>query len=168
MSGSESPLLRLAFAAAATATLLCVVLLGATAGAVSGASGLFGGRASTALLTPPPAAKSSNGWPWGQCTWYVAIRRAEIGEPVTWGGDAWQWLANAAAMGWPETSTPSPGEIAVYIRGGQYDAQYGHVAFVIAATATGYTVAEANVDGLGVVDTRVIAWPDPQVAGFIE
>ena len=57
---------------------------------------------------------------------------------------------------------------AVYLRGGSYDSRYGHVALVVAAWPAGYVVAEANYDGLGVIDTRSIAWPDPQVAGFIK
>jgi surface antigen len=163
-SGESGSPLRLAAAVAGGLVLLVAVLVGAAAGAVGyAASGLLGGG--------PPAASApstvANGWPWGQCTWYVALRRAEMGEPVTWGGDAWQWLANAAAQGKPETSIPAPGEIAVYVRGGSYDSRYGHVALVVAAWPAGYVVAEANYDGLGVIDTRSIAWPDAQVAGFI-
>jgi surface antigen len=90
-----------------------------------------------------------------------------MGEPVTWRGDAWQWLANAAVQGTPEASTPAPGEIAVYRRGGSYDSRYGHVALVVAVGPGGYTVGEANFHGLGVIDMRSISWPDPQIAGFI-
>ncbi len=163
-SGEGGSLLRLAAAVAGGLVLLVAVLVGAAAGAVGdAASGALGGP----RPVPPAAATVANGWPWGQCTWYVALRRAEMGEPVTWGGDAWQWLANAAAQGKPETSIPAPGEIVVYLRGGSYHSRYGHVALVVASWPGGYTVAEANYGGLGVVDTRSIPWPDQQVAGFI-
>jgi surface antigen len=90
-----------------------------------------------------------------------------MGVPVTWGGDAWEWLANAAAEGKLTSSAPLPGEIVVYRRGGPYDPRYGHVALVIAVSPTSYTVSEANYYGLGVIDERSIPWPDPHVAGFI-
>jgi surface antigen len=120
------------------------------------------------LSGPQPTGRSPvNGWPWGQCTWYVAARRAAVGAPVTWAGDAWQWLAAAQAEGVQATTMPRAGEIAVYRRGGRYDASYGHVALVVAVTNVSYTVAEAHYRGLGVVGTRTIRWPDPLVAGFI-
>ena len=86
-SGEGGSPLRLAAAVAAGLLLLVAVVLGAAAGAIGdAASGVLGG--------PRPASSATstvvNGWPWGQCTWYVALRRAEMGEPVTWGGDAWQ------------------------------------------------------------------------------
>jgi len=156
--------MRLAAAVVGGLLLLVAVVVGAAAGAVGdAASGVLGG--------PGPASSATstvvNGWPWGQCTWYVALRRAEMDEPVTWGGDAGQWLANAAAQGRPESSIPAPGEVVVYLRGGSYDSRYGHVALVVAAWSARYMVAEANYDGLGVIDTRSIPWPDQQVAGFI-
>jgi peptidoglycan DL-endopeptidase CwlO len=163
--GSASPL-RLAAGTLVVAVVLAVVLIAAAAGAVvEGVAGI----AEPAGLTLPPISGQSNesGWPWGQCTWFVALRRAEMGEPVTWGGDAWEWLANAEAQGKPTSSAPLPGEIVVYRRGGPYDPRYGHVALVVAVSPTGYTVSEANYSGLGVIDMRSIAWPDPHVAGFI-
>ena len=111
----------------------------------------------------PPA----TGWPWGECTWYVAAQRSEMGAPVTWSGDAWEWIANAQAQGVQLTTMPRRGEIVVYARGHGYDASAGHVAIVTAITDTSYTVSEANVKGLGVVDSRTIAWPDDHVEGFV-
>lgn len=165
MSGQRgvSPL-RVGAAIASVLVLLVVLALGAAAGVVGAATGLLGGSSRSALAVGRPEV---NGWPSGQCTWYVAAERAQMGEPVTWRGDAWQWLANAAAQGRPETSSPAPGEIAIYRRGGSYDARYGHVALVVAVGPGGYTVGEANFYGLGVIDMRSISWPDPQAAGFI-
>jgi surface antigen len=142
-------------------------MIGAAAGvALRVVSGGFLGSGAVVVTVPPRA--PVNGWPWGQCTWYVAEVRAAMGEPVTWSGDAWQWLENARAQGYATMMTPMPGEIAVYRRGGHYDPRYGHVAIVVAVSAGGYTVAEANYYGLGVVDTRLVTWPDAQLAGFIQ
>ena len=44
---------------------------------------------------------------------------------------------------------------------------YGHVGIVIAVAPSSYTVAEMNYRGEGVVDQRIVAWPDPDVEGFI-
>lgn len=163
--GSASPL-RVAAGTLVVVVVLAVVLIAAAAGAV--VEGVVGIAEPAGLTLPPISSQTEvTGWPWGQCTWYVALRRAEMGEPVTWGGDAWQWLAHAEAQGKPTSSLPLPGAIVVYRRGGPYDPLDGHVALVVAITPTSYTVSEANYYGLGVIDTRSIAWPDPHVAGFI-
>jgi len=158
--------LRSAALAAAAAVVLAMVVISAAAGAVVES---LAGIATPAQLTSGSGSSQAAvaGWPWGQCTWYVALRRAQMGEPVTWGGDAWEWLANAEAQGKPTSSVALPGEIVVYRRSGPYDPRYGHVALVIAVSATSYTVSEANYYGLGVIDERSIPWPDPHVAGFI-
>jgi len=62
---------------------------------------------------------------------------------------------------------PRSGEIAVYQPGSGYDSGYGHVALVTDVSDTSYTVSEMNHQGLGVVDSRTIAWPDPHLEGFI-
>jgi len=163
--GSSSPL-RLAVGAVLAVVVLAIVLIAAAVGAVvEGVAGITDPAGTTSASTSSQVAVA--GWPWGQCTWYVALRRAQMDEPVTWGGNAWEWLANAEAQGKPTTSMPLPGEIVVYRRGGPYDPLDGHVALVVAITPTSYTVSEANYYGLGVIDTRSIAWPDPHVAGFI-
>jgi len=162
-SASASPL-RAAVLAAGVAALFVIVLIAAGAGAAVAALGGIANPGHTVRSELQPTAA---GWPWGQCTWYVAIRRAQMAEPVTWGGNAWEWLANATAKGKPETSIPAPGEIVVYRRGGSYDPRYGHVALVIGFGPGSYTVSEANYYGVGVIDARSISWPDPQVAGFI-
>jgi len=158
--------LRLAAGAAVAAMVLAIVLIAAAVGAV--VEGVAGITHPPGVSTAPSSGQAAvAAWPWGQCTWYVAVRRAQMGEPVTWGGDAWGWLVNAEAQGKQNSSVPLPGEIVVYQRGGPYDPRYGHVALVVAVTPAGYTVSEANYYGLGVIDTRSIAWPDPHVAGFI-
>jgi surface antigen len=102
-------------------------------------------------------------FPWGQCTWYVASRRAV----TPWGGDAGQWLA-AAAPYRPEGDVPIAGAIVVF--------DYwplGHVGYVESVSSDGtFEISEMNYSGVpgggfGRVDDRVIQPNDPSVVGFI-
>lgn len=115
-----------------------------------------------ALAGVPAGGYSTGTFPWGQCTYWAAFNRK-----VTWNGDAWQWVSNAAAQGATITATPAVGEIVVYDRGHGYDSSAGHVALVVASSPSSYTISEMHYVGLGVVDTRTIAWPDSHVLGFI-
>ena len=100
-------------------------------------------------------------FPWGQCTWYVASLR-----DVTWGGDAWEWLITAAARGKQEGIIPKVGAIVVFGPGKGYS-PLGHVAYVeLVVGPTSFIVDEANVDGLGIVDQRLIS-SLTDVEGFI-
>ena len=98
-------------------------------------------------------------FPYGQCTYYVATR-----VPVTWAGNAWQWLGNAQAAGWPTGATPRPGAILV-----DWESRYyGHVAYVESVNADGsFVVSEMNYVGWGVIDTRVIRLGQVPLLGFI-
>ncbi|MGH7746886.1 MAG: CHAP domain-containing protein [Candidatus Dormibacteria bacterium] len=118
----------------------------------------------TTYADAPLGAGGLDDFPAGECTYYVAQHRE-----VTWSGNADEWLANASAAGATTSTAPSVGAIAVYGPGGhgQYSLAYGHVALVTGVTATSYTVSEMNYAGPGVVDSRTIAWPDPDVLGFI-
>ena len=108
--------------------------------------------------------------PPGECTsWAAALWPGHHGRGVTWSGDAWEWLANAAAQGYATSSTPTLGAIAVWPRHyipGNDATQYGHVAVVTAVASTTYTVTEMNVLGTFRVDTRTIDLPGDQ-AGFL-
>jgi len=118
----------------------------------------------TTYAAAPLGVGGADNFPSGECTYYVAQHR-----DVTWSGNADEWLRNASAHGVTTSTAPSVGAIAVYAPGGhgQYSLAYGHVALVTGVTATSYTVSEMNHAGLGVVDTRTVAWPDPDVLGFI-
>jgi len=90
-------------------------------------------------------------YPWGQCTWYVASLRN-----VYWSGNAWQWAATASAAGRPEGMTPRVGSMVVFGPGHGYSG-FGHVAYVVSVQGgSSFTVDEANMLGLGVVDQRQI------------
>ena len=142
---------------------ICVVLFFST----------FVGATTAAVATTPrdapakqlfawvPAGGFPDAFPYGQCTWWAAYNRQ-----VTWGGNARDWLENAKAQGVATSDYPSVGAIVVYQPGGDYSS-YGHVAIVTQVTPRSYTVSEMNAPVWGKVSTRVIAWPDPQVQGFI-
>ena len=99
---------------------------------------------------------------WGQCTWYVASL-----VDVTWGGDAWEWVSAAAARGKPEGMAPKPGAIVVWSPNGGGSGAIGHVAYVeTVVSPTSFLIDEANWEGLGVVDKRLISSLDG-VEGFI-
>ena len=122
-----------------------------------------------ALPAPPPAGLFAwvpqGGYPdafsYGECTWWAAYN-----HKVTWGGDARDWITNARARGVATADVPSAGAIVVYRPGGAYSA-LGHVAIVVAVSDGLYTVSEMHAPNWGVVSTRVLLWPDPNVLGFI-
>jgi CHAP domain len=127
---------------------------------------------------PPPALPyvPSAGYPDGFCspagectTWAAYLWPGHGGRGVTWSGDAWEWLANAAAQGYATSGTPSPGAIVVWPRrdvSGSDATRWGHVAVVLDVGSTSYTVTEMNVVGQYRVDIRVVGLPGTQ-AGFI-
>ncbi|MBV8444873.1 MAG: CHAP domain-containing protein [Candidatus Dormibacteraeota bacterium] len=103
----------------------------------------------------------SDGFPYGQCTYYVATRRN-----VTWGGNAWTWWFAAAGIR-PEGHVPVEGAIAVF-RGGWA----GHVAYVEHVNPDGsFIVSEMNYyadgGGWGRVDHRLVSGDDAWLMGFI-
>jgi len=114
-------------------------------------------------MVPPSAMNptGSDGFPWGQCTWYVASRR-----DVSWAGNAWLWYAAAAGVR-PEGHVPVQGAIAVFDIGWA-----GHVAYVEHVNPDGsFVVSEMNFygtgGGWGHVDRRTIVAGDQSVTGFI-
>jgi len=128
--------------------------LAAAEGQQAASVGLSGVDAALPGGSVPPFAFGPrvDNFAWGQCTWYVASLR-----DVTWGGDAWQWIATAGAQGKPEGMTPKPGSIVVFAPGNGSSA-VGHVAFVeTVASPNSFIVDEANVYGLGVVDKRLVS-----------
>ena len=114
-------------------------------------------------MVPPSTLNptGSDGFPWGQCTWYVASRR-----DVTWAGNAWLWYAAAAGIR-PEGRVAVQGAIAVFHLGWA-----GHVAYVEHVNPDGsFVVSEMNFygtgGGWGRVDRRTIAANDWTITGFI-
>ncbi len=123
----------------------------AAAAAAAAAAGEGAARVLDGALRPFAFGPIFDDYPWGQCTWYVASLRN-----VYWSGNAWQWAATAQAAGRPEGRTPRVGSLVVFGPGHGYS-QFGHVAYVVAVQgANSFTVDEANMLGLGVVDQRHI------------
>ena len=133
---------------------------------------------STAATTPAPAKAANivvggsfaapnpsfvaalNGGYFGQCTYYMYNRFAQLGSPIrtTALGNAAEWPANAAAAGYGVSSTPRAGTAIVFQRGvGGADPVYGHVGFVERVNADGSLfISEMNVQGVNVISTRTI------------
>ena len=123
----------------------------AAAAAAAAAAGAGAAHVVGNALRPFAFGPRMDDYPWGQCTWYVASLRN-----VYWGGDAWEWASSARAYGQPEGMRPRVGGLVVFGPGHGYS-QFGHVAYVVAVQGpTNFTVDEANMLGLGVVDQRHI------------
>ncbi|WP_160268266.1 CHAP domain-containing protein [Bifidobacterium biavatii] len=105
---------------------------------------------------------------YGQCTWWAAIRRAQIGRPVDgFLGNGGEWGANARAKGYSVSGSPSPGD-AISFHPGVLgaDGTYGHVGVVESVNEDGsILISEANVRGLGVVTMRTITKAQLTAAG---
>lgn len=85
----------------------------------------------------------SNGYDWGQCTWWVAKRRAEVGKPVPNNlGNAVTWKYLSQRAGIPGGTTPEKYSVIWYPSGG-----YGHVGFVESVDPDGTVhTSEMNVN----------------------
>ena len=109
----------------------------------------------------PAAHPLHDGFPYGQCTYYVATRRA-----VEWSGNAvaWWWAARSKR---PEGQVPVEGAIVVFNIG-----WVGHVAYVEHVNLDGtFEISEmnyhANGGGWGRIDYRTIEASDRSILGFI-
>ncbi|KAF1294156.1 immunoglobulin-like domain-containing protein [Candidatus Enterococcus leclercqii] len=136
-----------------------------------------GVAADSAILTEVPAVyqgkltypaydgverNTSGSYPFGQCTWYVFNRMAQLGMTVDdHMGNGGQWGETGKALGYTVISTPTVGT-AVSIPGGQLGSNplYGHVAFVEAVNEDGsILISEGNVvnKGKGTVSYRILS-----------
>jgi surface antigen len=84
----------------------------------------------------------SNGYDYGWCTWYAAIRRAQIGRPVPSNlGNAYSWYRLAQRAGLPTGFAPAVGAVAVNEGG-------NHVSVVEQVNGDGsFWVSEMNSRG---------------------
>lgn len=113
-----------------------------------------------------------NGGAWGNCTYYVYNRVAQLGKPIPSPsmGHAYMWSNSARSMGYSVSHTPKTGTIAVFSQGvAGSDPTYGHVSFVEKVFSDGsILVSEMNVQGLNVISTRIISASDAQLTEFID
>lgn len=102
---------------------------------------------------------SSNAYPYGWCTYYVATRRY---VPGSW-GNAKSWLSSARRDGYSTGRTPVAGAIMV-----SAESWLGHVAYVESVNSDGtFTIAEMNAKGWGVISSRKIRSDYSKVMGFV-
>lgn len=134
---------------------------GGTVGSLEPKLTVSGGIVSTAGITPDTR------YPWGQCTWWAATRRADIGRPIPGWGNAATWAGSAASAGYTVDGSPSAGSVIVFQPGVLgAAAYYGHVAMVEEVREDGsILISESNVLGLGVVSTREISASQLAAAG---
>jgi len=124
-----------------------------------------------AVPAPPPNTRpaihpiSSNYFPWGQCTYWAAQERPDIGSRVI--GNAASWIYSARAAGLATGSVPRVGAVVVYQPGAQGAAWTGHVAYVTSVAGDGvhFTISEMNFPYWGRVTSRA-SWAGGGV-GFI-
>jgi N-acetylmuramoyl-L-alanine amidase len=99
----------------------------------------------------------SNGYAYGNCTWYAYERRSQLGMPIggNW-GNANTWAIYAANSGYVVNNTPSIGAVLVDTSG-----WFGHVAVVESVKDDGsITISEMNnyaYGGWNRVNSRVIS-----------
>lgn len=103
-----------------------------------------------------PYGDASHGFPWGQCTWYVAQKRY-----IPWNGDAKTWLTKAPQYGFVIGTEPGVGSIVV-----TRESIYGHVAYVEAVGEDTITVSEMSL-GRGVKRVRILNKDDWRIRGYI-
>ena len=143
--------------AAATASTPATIAAKSEAAPAKAANIVVGGS----FAAPDPSFVAAlNGGYFGQCTYYMYNRFAQLGAPIrtTALGNAAEWPANAAAAGYGVSSTPRAGTAIVFQRGvGGADPVYGHVGFVERVNADGSLfISEMNVQGVNVISTRTI------------
>jgi LysM repeat protein len=117
--------------------------------------------AQNGIPSVPPQTLFHDGFPYGQCTYYVATRRA-----VDWSGNAINWWGAARGKR-PEGHVPVEGAIVVFNIG-----WVGHVAYVEHVNLDGtFEISEMNYHagggGWGRVDYRTISSTDASIVGFI-
>lgn len=113
-----------------------------------------------------------NGGAWGNCTYYIYNRAAQLGKPLQIAamGNALEWSGTARAHGLPVSHTAKAGTIAVFQPGvAGASLGYGHVSFVEKVYDDGSVLlSEMNVKGLNVISTRVISAQDASLTEFID
>jgi surface antigen len=112
------------------------------------------------------ASYPGDNYAWGNCTWWAAMRRSQIGEPIpnSWGNAA-TWAVRAQADGYLVDHTPTYGAI---MQIPDVDNGLGHVAFVESVNTDGsWTISEMNVKGLDVVDHKTLSAADAASYSFI-
>ena len=104
----------------------------------------------------------SHSYPYGQCTWWVAQKRAI----PSW-GNANTWITNAARAGYSTCSgrycIPEVGAV-IYLKGHRL---YGHVGYVERIEGNQVIFSEMNYIGLGKMNYRSLTVGSSLIKGYI-
>ena len=104
-----------------------------------------GGTSSGGTSIQFKATFGGNGYAFGNCTWYAAERRAQLGRPIPSNlGNARTWLANARGAGMATGEAPQAGAIVWFDPSRNNISGYGHVAMVESVNADG----SVNISGM--------------------
>ncbi|MCZ4236541.1 LysM peptidoglycan-binding domain-containing protein [Staphylococcus equorum] len=129
---------------------------------VSGTASTGGSGSSGSTGYNTPIFNHSNLYDWGQCTYHVFNKRAQIGKGIsTYWWNANSWDTGAAADGYTVDHKATVGSILQSDQG-----YYGHVAFVESVNSNGsITISEMNYGASpGIVTYRTI--PASQVSSY--
>jgi surface antigen len=108
-----------------------------------------------------------NTYAWGNCTYWVFIKRKEAGQPIpnAWGNAA-NWELSALLQGYKVDKTPAVGAI---MQTANSAGGLGHVAYVtkVDPITGSWTISEMNAKGLNVVNERTYTVLDAHRYNFI-
>lgn len=134
-------------------TLPIVAVMSVTNVSALVGSGQDGGNGNVTLYTDP--AYAGDLYDYGNCTYWVSMRRAQVGEPIpnTWGNAA-TWAVRALLSGYKVDHTPSQYAI---MQIPNVDNGLGHVAFVEGVDSDGtWHISEMNVVGFDEIDNKAM------------
>ena len=123
----------------------------------SGGSGFAWGGSS--------AIYNGNGYDYGYCTWWAAVRRAQVGKPVPSNlGNASSWKVLAQRAGFGVGNVPKQYAV-IWTPPRDY---YGHVGFVESVNDDGSAnISEMNVAGWGVVTRKTLSAGEAAAYSYI-
>jgi surface antigen/LysM repeat protein len=106
-----------------------------------------------------------NGYDFGYCTWWAALRRQQIGHPVPSNlGNASTWKVRAQLAGIPVGNVPKPGAV-IWSPPRDY---YGHVGFVESVGPDGSAnISEMNVLGWDKVSYKTLTAAEASAYSYI-
>ncbi len=112
-------------------------------------------------------AVAGDAYDYGYCTYWAALRRIQVNDPIpnNW-GDAITWAFAAQLAGYNVDHTPSIGAI---FQWPEAPGGLGHVAFVesVDPKTGAWTISEMNAVGWDVVDNRTYPASDARFYNFI-
>lgn len=115
----------------------------------------FGGGSSAGFSFGSAPIYGYNGYDYGYCTWWVAVRRNQVGRPIPSNlGNASTWKSLGARAGLGVGNTPAAGAV-IWTPPRDY---YGHVGYVESVNPDGsVNISEMNVRGWNVVSHRTLS-----------